>query len=43
VVNALSETVHLTVYRNGEIHQQSYTLGVPDAPMRVTGKTDQTG
>ncbi|AYQ55774.1 DNA gyrase subunit B [Bathymodiolus thermophilus thioautotrophic gill symbiont] len=43
VVNALSETVHLTVYRNGEIHQQSYTLGVPDAPMKVTGKTDQTG
>ncbi|WXU00577.1 MAG: DNA gyrase subunit B [Catillopecten margaritatus gill symbiont] len=43
VVNALSETVHLTVYRNGEIHEQSYSLGVPDAPMRVTGKTDQTG
>ena len=43
VVNALSETVHLTVHRGGEIHEQSYTLGVPDAPMRVTGKTDTTG
>ena len=43
VVNALSETVHLTVHRGGEIHEQSYTLGVPDAPMRVTGKTNTTG
>jgi len=43
VVNALSETVNLTVYRNGEIYEQNYSLGVPDAPMRVTGKTDQTG
>jgi len=43
VVNALSETVHLTVYRAGEVHEQSYTLGVPDAPMKVTGKTTQTG
>lgn len=43
VVNALSETVNLTVCREGEIHEQSYTLGVPDAPMRATGKTDTTG
>jgi len=41
VVNALSEWVKLTVYRHGEIHEQSYTLGVPDAPMKVTGKTDR--
>ena len=43
VVNALSEWVKLTVYRHGEIHEQSYTLGVPDEPMKVTGKTDKTG
>ncbi|MBT6752902.1 MAG: DNA topoisomerase (ATP-hydrolyzing) subunit B [Candidatus Thioglobus sp.] len=43
VVNALSETVNLTVYRHGEIHEQSYTLGVPDAPMAATGKSDATG
>jgi DNA gyrase subunit B len=43
VVNALSETVNLTVHRHGEIHEQSYTLGVPDAPMAVTGKSDTTG
>jgi len=43
VVNALSEWVKLTVHRNGEVHEQSYTLGVPDEPMKVTGKTDITG
>ena len=43
VVNALSEWVKLTVYRDGEVHEQSYTLGVPDEPMKVTGKCDTTG
>ncbi len=43
VVNALSETVHLTVYRSGEVHEQTYKLGVPVEPMKATGKTDLTG
>ncbi len=43
VVNALSEMVHLTVYRSGEVHEQSYSLGIPNAPMRITGKTQLTG
>ncbi len=43
VVNALSETVHLTVYRHGEIHEQHYEMGVPVEPMKATGKTDRTG
>ncbi|SMN00656.1 DNA gyrase subunit B [uncultured Candidatus Thioglobus sp.] len=43
VVNALSETVNLTVYRNGKVYEQSYTLGVPDSPMHETGTTDTTG
>ena len=43
VVNALSESVHLTVHRSGEIYEQSYSLGVPNAPMGATGKTDTTG
>ncbi|MCS5591908.1 MAG: DNA topoisomerase (ATP-hydrolyzing) subunit B [Gammaproteobacteria bacterium] len=43
VVNALSESVHLTVHRAGEIHEQRYSLGVPNAPMAATGKSKTTG
>ena len=43
VVNALSETLRLTVYRAGETHEQDYVLGVPVSPIKTTGKTDKTG
>jgi DNA gyrase subunit B len=43
VVNALSESLVLTIHRGGKIHEQHYRLGHPEAPVRVIGKTKSTG
>jgi DNA gyrase subunit B len=43
VVNALSENVALEIWRNGQVYQQSYTRGVPDADLEVTGTTKRRG
>jgi DNA gyrase subunit B len=37
VVNALSETLDLTIWRDGEEHQMRFRHGDAEAPLRVTG------
>jgi DNA gyrase subunit B len=43
VVNALSEYLTMTVYREGKIHRQEFRLGEPLYPLKVIGFTQRTG
>ena len=38
VVNALSTKLSVEVYKDGQIYSQSYKIGKPDEPVKVTGK-----
>ena len=42
-VNALSESLHATVHRDGKIYEQKYVRGVPLFEVREIGTTDKTG
>jgi DNA gyrase subunit B len=43
VVNALSEEFRLTVRRSGKVYEQTYRHGVPDAPLKQVGETQDRG
>ena len=43
VVNALSETLDLEIWRNGQVYQQSYERGTPTGALEVTGTTKRRG
>jgi DNA gyrase subunit B len=43
VVNALSETLKMTIHRQGKKWYQEYTMGVPVAPLEAVGDSDRTG
>jgi DNA gyrase subunit B len=43
VVNALSDVFRLTVRRDDKVYEQEYRDGVPVAPIKVVGETNQRG
>ena len=43
VVNALSESLHMKIYRDNKIHEQFYRLGDPVTPLQVIGDTELSG
>ena len=42
-VNALSELLQATIYREGKVFEQEYQRGVPQYPVRVIGESDKRG
>ncbi len=43
VVNALSSDLVLTIWREGKVWEQIYHDGVPEAPLKAVGESEQTG
>jgi DNA gyrase subunit B len=43
VVNALSDHLILTIYREGHEHRQEYSLGEPQYPLKVIGPSNRRG
>ena len=43
VVNALSKDLHLTVFKDKEIHTQSFKEGIPTAPLITGDRTNKHG
>src|SRR5689334_11232374 len=43
VVNALSETLELEIWRGGQVYQQTYERGTPTHDLEVTGTTKKRG
>lgn len=42
-VNALSEWLRVEIHREGQIHRQAYTRGLPNSELSAVGETSETG
>ncbi len=43
VVNALSSELKMTIYRDGNIHEQDFAKGIPQKPLEIIGTTRKHG